>query len=1501
MSADDDVPVLPWTGERYVPQVEGHNIRLEHLHRYLLAREISHAKRVLDIACGEGYGSAILSTVAAHVIGVDIAADVVQHATVKYGGPHVEFRQGSCESIPLDDRSVDIVVSFETIEHISAHEEMMREIRRVLRADGRLIISSPDRRQYSAVEGNQNPYHVRELDRDEFEQLLGRHFAHVTLIGQRVRSGSLVGPLDPATPTTFVSFPSTGENADAVPGILDPQYLLAVASDTATDRVPVGLLDGGPFAWATDLGDLLSKVQGQCAVEIARRLGEAIQLDGATSETIRVEFTRQADRVSEAVRRIVEQEERLVEQEERLVEQEERLVEQEEWRRGATQRLAELEAVQREVAALRVRLEDLRLYARAAQQKVRSAHEHIPSLRSRILALERQVDVYQHSRSWRITAPLRALRRGASEHPVIHEPLKDIDLSPLPELHSIGESLSFQAQVELRSGAADNGPSTQPRRTHDEPTSEYVPLERAVPVETRIKLIAFYLPQFHPIPENDRWWGKGFTEWTSVTRGKPQFEGHHQPRLPGELGFYDLRLPEVQHRQIELARLHGVHGFCYYHYWFQGKKLLHQPLNQLLARPELDFPFCVCWANESWTRRWDGADHEILIAQHHSPDDDLAFIRDIEPALRDARYIRIDNRFLLLVYRPELFDDGSATAERWRTYCRSAGIGELYLVSVQAFGKRDPREFGFDAALEFAPNNIPGLVITDQMRHLSPGFEGVVYDYRHLVATAEKRPAPEGYPLFRSVTPTWDNEARRPGRGTIYAHSSPELYQKWLMSVCRWTETHVGVDKPFVFVNAWNEWAEGAHLEPDRRHGYAYLNATADALAKFPPLSSDRPFVVLVSHDAYFHGAQVLTLNLARTLTNRLHYHVEVLLCGPGPLVEEFESVTPVHHLWSPECTAERKRALAQQLYDRGARVAICNTSVVGECVEMLKGAGFSVVSVLHELPGLIGEHQLERSVERIIRDADRLVFPAEIVKDNFAPAARIAERSVVRPQGLFAPNQYFGRRESARRELRAQLGLAPDAPIVLSVGYGDRRKGIDLFAEVGVRVAQRRRDVAFVWVGHHEQQAFVGARSIIERAGVSNPFQFPGPIRDADLFFAGADVYLLTSREDPFPSVVLQGLDAELPIVGFEGGGGFAELLRRGCGVLVPLADVAAMSAATLRLLDAPEERAQLASIGREILSREFSFVNYARSLVELVRPVGPAISAVVPNYNYARHLRARLESIINQTYPPHEVLFLDDCSSDNSVAVASEILHRSGLSYRIITNSTNQGTYRQWLRGLREAKGDLVWIAEADDDCAPRLLEVLSKKFEQPRLVLAYCQSKQIDEAGRELSPDYLEYTAEISETKWRDGYDRPGVDEIRDTLVIKNTIPNVSAVLMRRVDLSGIEQRLVGLKNAGDWLLYTHLLEGGNIAFVPEALNFHRRHASSVTIGKGGLNLMREILIVQQHLLEKYSIAPGVERQMELSLQRTYEYLGLGANGPASYKDHGALREVQWAETR
>jgi hypothetical protein len=367
---------------------------------------------------------------------------------------------------------------------------------------------------------------------------------------------------------------------------------------------------------------------------------------------------------------------------------------------------------------------------------------------------------------------------------------------------------------------------------------EFVPLanQNISTNDSLVNLIAFYLPQFHPIPENDAWWGKGFTEWQNVSKAVPQFSGHYQPHLPGELGFYDLRLPEIQARQIALARKYGIYGFAFYYYWFNGKRLLEKPLDLFLQSKE-DFPFCICWANENWTRRWDGQESEILIGQEHSQESDLRFIQDVSPILKDKRYIRVNGRPLLIVYRANILPDVSRTVSLWREYCKSHDIGDPYLVAAQTFLFKDPREVGFDAAVEFPPHNVEMSDISHLLKISNPNYKGAVADYRHLVEKADYMVTPE-YKLFKTVFPGWDNEARKPGRGYTFAFSTPELYKNWLLKAARFTLQEQDPEKRLLFINAWNEWAEGAHLEPDRRYGYAYLQATADALKEISGMNA---------------------------------------------------------------------------------------------------------------------------------------------------------------------------------------------------------------------------------------------------------------------------------------------------------------------------------------------------------------------------------------------------------------------------------------------------------------------------------------------------------------------------------------------------------------------------------------------------------------------------------------------------------------------------------------
>lgn len=372
----------------------------------------------------------------------------------------------------------------------------------------------------------------------------------------------------------------------------------------------------------------------------------------------------------------------------------------------------------------------------------------------------------------------------------------------------------------------------------------YQPIRKEKVESSDLKAIAFFLPQFHSFPENDSWWGRGFTEWTNVSKSVPQFAGHAQPKLPGELGFYDLRLTDVLRRQQELARLYGIYGFCYHHYWFAGKRLMEAPFNQVLADASMDLPFCLCWANENWTRRWDGAEHDVLIAQNHSPEDDLAFIADILPALRDPRYIRVSGAALLIVYRVTLLPDPRATAQRWRDYCRQQRIGEIHLVAAQTFGIQDPREYGFDAAVEFPPHNVEPDEISSDQCMFNPVFRGRIYRYADMVKRQQGAAIPD-YKLYKCAFPGWDNSARKPGRGYVFHGSSPTLFAEWLRMIASYSLRTGPAGESMIFVNAWNEWGEGAYLEPDRRHGYAYLEALGDVLTDHL-LANENPLVSVV-------------------------------------------------------------------------------------------------------------------------------------------------------------------------------------------------------------------------------------------------------------------------------------------------------------------------------------------------------------------------------------------------------------------------------------------------------------------------------------------------------------------------------------------------------------------------------------------------------------------------------------------------------------------------------
>jgi len=353
------------------------------------------------------------------------------------------------------------------------------------------------------------------------------------------------------------------------------------------------------------------------------------------------------------------------------------------------------------------------------------------------------------------------------------------------------------------------------------------------------RVIAFHLPQFHPTPENDEWWGKGFTEWTNVARAKPLYRDHYQPRIPADLGFYDLRLPEARHAQAELAREYGIEGFCYYHYWFgEGRRILERPFNEILASGEPDFPFCLCWANHSWNNIWQGVADRTLVEQTYpGMGDHKRHFEWLLKAFSDPRYITVDNKPIFLIYNPPGIPDTVRVMEFWREMALKAGLAGLYLIGVnyRALGE-DPTTFGLDAStwqpLPRRDGHIPWRYLGLKIKKWASTEKQClsVYDYAEVLDKLLRKTVPK-FIDYPTVLPNWDNTPRSGMNGLVLHGSTPELFRILLRRALTLVN-HYDDEYRIIFIKAWNEWAEGNYLEPDQQFGHGYLEVIRQELLK---------------------------------------------------------------------------------------------------------------------------------------------------------------------------------------------------------------------------------------------------------------------------------------------------------------------------------------------------------------------------------------------------------------------------------------------------------------------------------------------------------------------------------------------------------------------------------------------------------------------------------------------------------------------------------------------
>ena len=1036
------------------------------------------------------------------------------------------------------------------------------------------------------------------------------------------------------------------------------------------------------------------------------------------------------------------------------------------------------------------------------------------------------------------------LRHSPDSNPLLHY----LENRDRPDIHPCSPETEISVFGEIK------------RRSKPGPLFEKAcPLPRSA--IRRARILAYYLPQFHTIPENDAWWGEGFTEWTNLARGIPRFSDHYQPRIPRDLGHYTLNTPEILERQAAMAQAAGIEGFIFYFYWFNRKRLLDQPLEILLANPQIDLPFCLMWANENWSRRWDGSDDDLLIAQDYRSEDDEALVDCFARYLRDPRYIHFDGRPVLMVYRPGTIPDAPAAFLRWRTLFRTRhGLDPLFVMG-QAFGDENPDLFGLDGAIEFPPHKVVSNcnLINDEINLFDNDFSGQVYDYGEVVDKALAHPRTP-FPLIRTAAPSWDNDARRQGKGLVLHGSTPELYERWLSGLIEQAQSRTFFGEPVVCINPWNEWAEGAYLEPDQHFGSAYLNATARACTGAGKNRS-RSGILLIGHDAFPAGAQRLLLETGRTLKHCFGAEIQFLLLDGGALLDEYRNVAPTEIV---AVDSKTTKARLEYLRRQGFQSAILNSAASSALAPHLEEADIGFLFLIHELPALLHSRNLHAPMEKACTLARHVIVPAQSV------AKRLDLESLntlkILPQGLYIETPFS---VQARQTIRREMGLGATDRIIIGAGYADLRKGFDLFLQLWRKM---RGAVHCVWLGDIDPSLKNNLHVELTSALSSGTFHMPGRVENVPAWLAAADVFALTSREDPYPSVVLEALAAGLPCVAFEETGGIPDLLQQidsktdHRNSIVPFADVPSMANAANKLAAwsaecSNRERQKTAHAA----AQRFSFKHYAQELLSLALPAIPKISIVIPSHNYARYMSRRLSSIFAQTVPVFEIIVLDDASDDNSLEIARQTAKDWDREITCIENTVPSGSvFKQWHKAVRIARGDWIWIAEADDFCEPEFLErILDGIKNKPAVVMAFTDSRAVDEDGAPIFPSYRAYYSESAGLLMENDSHFTGESFLRGCLSERNLVLNVSSALFRKKHLltaiNGCQTDLKTLRVAGDWRIYLELLTQKNVEviYLAQPLNVHRRHGDSVTHTLSRRNHIDEVAYMHRLLASRLAL--------------------------------------------
>ena len=629
--------------------------------------------------------------------------------------------------------------------------------------------------------------------------------------------------------------------------------------------------------------------------------------------------------------------------------------------------------------------------------------------------------------------------------------------------------------------------------------------------------------------------------------------------------------------------------------------------------------------------------------------------------------------------------------------------------------------------------------------------------------------------------------------------------------------------------------------------------------------------LLIVVHFADRTGAPLLALNLAEQLYN-MGYNLHVIVLRDGELVQDLSKYAKVYV--ADLENEEKFKSVLNELTPYKIKTAYLNTTVSGYYAKVLKENNYHVVTLIHELAHTLKEMNLHTAAKYSVDFSDKIIIPSTLIRDSWQEYGLNIpeEKTLIMPQPDYHSDIQLAtpeERQASRREICSELNLKEDTMLVIGCGTLEERKNPDMFFETARMVAEKYPNVCFIWIGDYGSPLFKSKITLMAEALPDNARLLP--YQKLNRFFQASDLFFLSSSADPFPTVALLAAKSNLPVVFCTKSTGVRDLFQDIPGCASAECTAEAFAPLIENFASSAELRHQAGTACADAYrNKMYSFKHYTAKVFETGASEMLKISCIIPNYNYARFLPSRVNDVVKQSYPVYELIILDDCSRDDSDKVIQELMEKHQKDFpggiRYVKNTENAGVFRQWMRGASMAVSDLIWIAEADDSCSPHLMAKLIHSFSAaPDIRIAYAQSAMVSSDGTVVQNKNLTHTEDISLVKWSCDYINTAKNEVENALSIRNTIPNASAAIMRKDALLRVPEELFNFRVAGDWFAYLNMIDGGNVAFCAEALNFYRRHESSA-VAKNTKRLLSEIAEIQRFILGKYNLPSAAVSRMK-----------------------------------